>query len=266
MGINLKVGRRGCSTVSVRVVGRSSLAWIEAAFLWGAKLEAVVMDNGELNQHLRSTYGCLPVSLNDAKSLPPRGPWTGIPFGTVLSDQEASAFASVFAVWLPRDAVLVAHGTKSRSEVLKWIPQVSGRYRMKLSKLSHDKFGGVTSTAWHLVHLSRATEPMTASTLMTEDHYAQTLQASLDDTAAKFRSAYSFEPCAGRDYIGEVRVRDTGALLRTFDADGLGPDLHFSLLLGLGGKCVVQRKDLQANQTGRALLHLGLQGEARVQV
>jgi hypothetical protein len=86
---------------------------------------------------------------------------------------------------------------------------------MKLSKLSHAKFSGVTTTTWHFVHLSRATEPLTASAIMTEDHYAQTLQASLDDTAAKFRSGYSFEPCAGKDYIGEVRVRNTGALLRT---------------------------------------------------
>lgn len=54
VGINLNVGRRGRSTVSVRVVGRSSVAWVDAAFLWGAKLEAVVMDNGELNEHLRS--------------------------------------------------------------------------------------------------------------------------------------------------------------------------------------------------------------------
>jgi hypothetical protein len=61
---------------------------------------------------------------------------------------------------------------------------------------------------------------------MTEDHYAQTMQASLDDTAGKFQGEYSFEPCSGRDCIGEVRVKKTGALLRTFDAEGLAPDLH----------------------------------------
>jgi hypothetical protein len=90
----------------------------------------------------------------------------------------------------------------------------------------HVRFGGVSTTTWHLVHLSRAAVPLTAGALMTEDHYAQTMQASLDDNAGKFQGEYSFEPCLGSDYIGEVRVKKTGALLRIFDADGLAPDLH----------------------------------------
>jgi hypothetical protein len=51
VGISLKVGRRGRSKIEVRVVGAASLAWIEAAHLWGAKVQAVVMDNSELNEY-----------------------------------------------------------------------------------------------------------------------------------------------------------------------------------------------------------------------
>jgi hypothetical protein len=61
---------------------------------------------------------------------------------------------------------------------------------------------------------------------MTEDHYAQSLQASLDDTVSMSPGKYSFEPESGKDYLGMIRLKKTGATLKVYDGAGLGPDLH----------------------------------------
>ena len=49
VGFSARVGRGGRSYVNVRVVGNSSLGWIEAAYAWGARIDAIVLSNGELN-------------------------------------------------------------------------------------------------------------------------------------------------------------------------------------------------------------------------
>jgi uncharacterized membrane protein len=91
------------------------------------------MDKGHLHQHVQKRYGYLPIPLDVAKSLPPQGPWTGTLFGTMASDRDSVLYTSLFKTWLPRDAVIAIHGWRSRSEVLKWIPEVSGHYQMKQS-------------------------------------------------------------------------------------------------------------------------------------
>jgi hypothetical protein len=184
------------------------------------------MDNSELKEHLNKHYGCLSTSYDDAKRLPPRGPWTGIMFCTISPDRDSVWFKGLFKAWLPRDAVVVTHGSKSRSQILSWVPDLSGHYKMRLSKLVHANFGGVTTSSWHLVHFSREHSPITARTVMTEDHYTQCLQASLDDTVSKSPSEYSFELESGKDYRGTVRLKKTGATLRVYDGESLGPDLH----------------------------------------
>jgi hypothetical protein len=134
-------------------------------------------------------------------------------------------FSKLFNAWLPGDAVVALHGSVSRSAMLSQLPKPSLFYKRKFSKATHSAFGGVTTSSWHLIHYSCVRDPITAPALMTREHYAQTLQSSLDDTVARTGEAFTFEPCLGQQYIGTVHLRKTGVSLCVYDADGLGPDL-----------------------------------------
>jgi hypothetical protein len=201
------------------------LAWAEAAYNWGARIDAIVLDNSELSDHVKKLFACAPVLVQDAVKLEPRGPWAGVVFCTLSSDQDADSFKLLFDAWLPGDAVVAAHGDLSRSRLLSWLPKPSGFYKRKISRASHSSFGGVTWSTWHLVHYSRVRDPITATSLMTRDHYAQTLQSSLDDTLPRSGEAYTFEASSGQRYIGAVRLHKTGASLWVYDGESLGPDL-----------------------------------------
>ena len=148
-------------------------------------------------------------------------------FATVASAVEARAFQTLFDAWRPGDALVALPGTLSRSQVLGLIPKPTTHYRMKMSKAIHSKFGGVTTSTWHMVHFSRIDIPVTATTLMTENYYPQSLQSSLDDTEGKPQGVFSFEPCSGKDFIGHVTTRkgDSTATLRVYDGEGMAPDL-----------------------------------------
>jgi hypothetical protein len=78
VGFDTRVGRRGQSLVGVRIVGSRSVAWVEGTFNWGARIEAIVLDNGELTDHLKSHYACTPVLYKEAIKLPPHSPWAGV--------------------------------------------------------------------------------------------------------------------------------------------------------------------------------------------
>lgn len=106
------------------------------------------------------------------------------------------------------------------------VPPHSGRYRLKISKARHAQFGGATRSSWVLIHLSRRDPPIAVSSLMTEEHYPQTLQASLDDTEGAAGDRASFETSFGQDYLAVVRLKHHPETeLRLYDAEGLGPDL-----------------------------------------
>ena len=105
--------------------------------------------------------------------------------------------------------------------MLRWLPKPSAFYKRKISRAVHSRFGGVTVSTWHLVHYSRLRDPVTVASLMTRDHYAQTLQSSLDDTLPRSGDAYTFETCSGQLHIGSVRLRKTGASLWVYDGDSL---------------------------------------------
>ena len=81
---------------------------------------------------------------------------------------------------------------------------------------------------WSFIHLSRLSTPVNINALMTEEHYPQSLQFSLDDTEGATRERYSFEPCIGQDYVGTVKLKRTNAELPVYDSDGLAPDLSAS--------------------------------------
>ena len=134
-------------------------------------------------------------------------------------------FTALLQRWNPEDAVVTIHQRFSRSEVLNFTPVASKMYRVKRSKAMHSQFGGVTISSWHLVHYSRVSEPITASMLMTKEHYPQVLQSSLDDTVGKSQVRFSFEPHQGGTSMGTVTLKKNGSKLPVNDSNGLGPDL-----------------------------------------
>ena len=77
------LSRRGRSEVRARVVGSSSLGWLEVAEGWGARVELVVHGSAPdpviklRREHLTRT------DYLSALKLEPVGPWNGIALATV---------------------------------------------------------------------------------------------------------------------------------------------------------------------------------------
>lgn len=221
-----RVGRGNRSKVKVRVVGNSSVSWVDAVSKWGGELQAVVVDNSQVTRFIKQNYRCPVLDPSQARKHPPHEPWHGIAFATVRTLKDRLLIADLFEAWLPGEFVIVAHGSLSRRETMELVPQHTGRYRFKVSRARHSDFGGATTTIWNVIHLSRLTTPITAHGLMTKEHYPQPLQASLDDTEGATGEKVSFDACFGQDYLGTVTLRKhPGTVLRVYDADGLGPDL-----------------------------------------
>ena len=79
------LSRRGRTEVRVRVVGSSSLGWLEVADSWGARVEAVV--HGEIPDpavNCRFNY-LTRIDITSAFKFPPQTAWDGMVLGTVGS-------------------------------------------------------------------------------------------------------------------------------------------------------------------------------------
>ena len=76
--------RRGRSGVRVRVVGGSSLAWVEAAEDWGCAIEAVVVNSScEISEVIPLVSKAVPTTVATAISLHPMSHWSGLLLSTV---------------------------------------------------------------------------------------------------------------------------------------------------------------------------------------
>ena len=70
--------RRSRSKVRVRVIGSSSMAWVEIFEGWGANIEAVVVDILDQLKDIRHLLTSMPaITTQSALMLPPLGPWDG---------------------------------------------------------------------------------------------------------------------------------------------------------------------------------------------
>ena len=222
------VGRGNRSSVNVRVVGDSSLSWVDVVFKWGARLDAVIADNPQVTRLLQKRYQCPVVDSTQARHLPPHGPFHGLVFATSRTLKDRDLLKDLFKCWLPADLIITVHGKLTRSATLDLVPEHDkARYKFKVSRARHSQFGGATVSVWNVIHLSRRLEPITTSALMTEEHYPQPLQASLDDTEGASGEKVTLEYCSGCDYIGTVtrHSRPCTNPPRVYDADGLAPDL-----------------------------------------
>jgi len=176
--------RQGRSGVCVRVVGGSSLAWVEAAEDWGCAIEAVVVSSSrEISEVIPLVSKAIPTTVATALSLPPVSNWSGLLLSTVCSTADADLVFRMFENWLPWIAIIAfPPHFFSRKQVVDLIPVTDSKYTKKTYKCRHVQVGGVTVSAWHILHWSRMTTQACRPSLMTMNVYPRTLQTALDDT------------------------------------------------------------------------------------
>ena len=179
--VSARVGRNNRSKVKVRVYGDRSFSWVDLSFQWGACVEAVIATNEQLSSLLKSRFQVRTTSPTQAVHLPPHGPWHGIVFTTLHTEEERKFFQKLFDAWLPGEVLIAVHGKLSRKELATYVPAHTERYHFKTSKATHSAFGGATESVWNFIHLVKMGSPIVIKTLMTGKHYPQSLQASLDE-------------------------------------------------------------------------------------
>lgn len=103
----MAVGRRPRSKVRIRVVGASSMGWIEAAEAWGAEVESVVVDIPDHFKDIRRKVSLTPTTTpQDGLRLLPLGPWDGCLLATIGSASETQLVTALFKRWRPAVAIL----------------------------------------------------------------------------------------------------------------------------------------------------------------
>ncbi len=91
------IGRRSRSKVRVRVVGETSMGWVEAFEAWGVALEAVVVNIPDKLKDIRHLLTTLPITTpQDAHTLLPLGPWEGCMLANLASSQVSDLVSSLF--------------------------------------------------------------------------------------------------------------------------------------------------------------------------
>ncbi len=153
----LTVGRRPQSKVRVRVVGCSSMGWVEAAEAWGAEVEVVVVHTPDILKDSRQKISLTPTTTpQDALRLLPLGPWDGCLLANIALGLESQLISALFKQWRPAVAILSIHALFSRSDTIAMLPTgLPPFYHKKTLTLRHSSIGGVASAAWRFVHYSR---------------------------------------------------------------------------------------------------------------
>jgi len=227
------LSRRGRSGVRVRIVGSASVGWVEAAEAWGCAVEAVVVERGNYvvtKRRMALVTRSIPTTASRALTLPPvAGWWEGLFLTTVHTIEDASLSNQLFDAWKPWVAIFAYPGHLTRREGLQQLlppPQTS--YEKRMITCRHCQVGGVTSSRWHILHLSRLHDHPSRPSLMTMNRYPRPLQTALDDVIGGMmeHQVPSFEVRAdvGNDVIGLVTNR-AGIQSHVFSAAGVGPDL-----------------------------------------
>ena len=100
------LSRIGRTEVRVRVIGASSLGWLEVAVGWGATIEAVVREEyadtvatSHFSEYNRIDY-------ITAFELQPRGRWNGIVLSTIDDDETFDRVKGLITRWQPLISIL----------------------------------------------------------------------------------------------------------------------------------------------------------------
>ena len=151
------LGRKGRNVVEVRVVGAASLAWAEAAILWGGHVEAVVDHHTTFKQLFSHHYPDIRiVNRHQAFNIPPYTQGHGMVLATITNFEEAKAVMALMTHWQPAAIAIMCHSQVSRADFKKWLPLDPVTYcGLKTTVCRHTKFGGVTTSTWRLCLASR---------------------------------------------------------------------------------------------------------------
>jgi hypothetical protein len=141
-------GRRSRSKVRARVVGESSLGWVEALEAMGVWVEVAVVDSPDSSKDIRSLVtSTTTTTSHDAYLLQPIEPWDGCMFANLTTTQDSEMVANLFKQWRPAIVVLLVHASLSRNHTLAMLPSVvPGFYQKKMITVHHTHIGGVTSS------------------------------------------------------------------------------------------------------------------------
>jgi hypothetical protein len=223
------VGRRSRSKVRVRVVGLTSLGWVEALEAWGAAVEAVVVHSTDEFKDIRRLLTLMPATTpQDAHQLLPLGPWDGCMLANLATPKDSELVASLFKQWCPAIAILWVHLLISRSDTIAMLPSALPLfYHKKMITVHHNTIGGVTTASWRFIHYTRWPDTISYPSLMTGDNLPWTLQTALSDTfgvprGATFESQMGLDPSMG---IGFLSSSSKGRRIPVFLGEAVGTDL-----------------------------------------
>eukprot|EP00804_Cyclotella_cryptica_P005665 CCRYP_000031-RA/>CCRYP_000031-RA protein AED:0.42 eAED:0.37 QI:0/0/0/1/1/1/2/0/485 len=206
---SLVIGRKTKSRIRVRVVGPRSIGWLEAAKLWGANIEAMVVpgrrDIDQVKHIVSLLTNTATTMLQSALHLPPARDWRGIMLATLADHTDSKLAATLFDRRQPEVAIFAIPGRLSRTEVLVLLPDLPPRYSKTMFKPRHSNLGGVTTSVWHVIHVTQAPEMNTKPTLMKMESYSRTLQTALYDTRGAERCSFETRSDLGASIIGMAR-------------------------------------------------------------
>ncbi len=227
------LNRRGRSAVRVRCVGEDSLPWVEVFEAWGASVEVLAVgDLGGRVSKIKHLVSQVPlVSFRQAFILPPlRHQWHGVVAATIHDKLAADHVRDLFLAWLPAVTILALPGELSRTQVGRLLPQLPVGYHQKSFAPRHHKIGGVTTSRWHVIHITRLKDRVSYPSVMTLESYPRPLQTSLDDTAGRTSRQYRIElstpSSESYDQVKKLMIIPGNSHPTPLvDSNGLAPDL-----------------------------------------
>ena len=230
IGARMAVGRRPRSKVRIRIVGSSSIGWVEAVEAWGAEVEAVVVSLPDIFKDIRGKLSFTPITTpHDALHLLPLGAWDGCMFATIITPEDSQLVSSLFKRWRPAIAVLSTHSSISRADTIAILPsEIPSFYHKKMITLRHQAVGGVSSSSWRFTHYTRWLDILSYPSLMTSITLPRFLQTALSDTNGGARGV-TFEPRQGVNPPLAIGVLSSSLAEKptfVFSGDGTGPDLY----------------------------------------
>jgi hypothetical protein len=180
----MAIGRRAWSKVRVRVVGSTSMGWVEALEAWGTELEAIVINTPDKFKDIRRLLSITPTTtLQAAHAMLPLGPWDGCMVANLRTPRDSKLPSSLIKCWCPAIVILSIHSSISKTYTIAMLPSgLPCFYRKKTVTVHHHAIGGVTSASWRFVHYTRWTDALLYPLLMTSDNLSHILQMALSDT------------------------------------------------------------------------------------
>lgn len=214
------LGRKGRSVVGVRIIGDISLAWAEAAILWGGHVEVVVDHHTTFKQLLSLHYPNIRIATyRQALGIPPFDEDQGLTMATIATEKEAGIAMALICKWNPEVVVIASPTRVSRGDFKKWLPLDPSLYcGLKTTVCKHSEFGGVTTSSWRLCIATRKRSWDLTLASMTAGSYPRPLQTALDDTIGSL-----FKQRGSLELSHSTQSQLEGSTI--YEASELAPDL-----------------------------------------